>query len=634
MPDFSKRIIYLSDAQRQELFTNGSITVDGTTITYSDNDIYVTPQSEPVTDVRVNGTSVTSAGVANIPVAVQTDDTLSIEGAAADAKAVGDAIRNASSQFPGALTVDVLYNKLNYDTYNVVQGGCVCGDYLYVCFTIISQDNSIKLRKLSLTDYSVAQEATLAIDHGNSVAAHDGKLYIAGIADQTIYVVNTTTLSIEQSHTLNYSPLGLCVNGDGNLIVLKTGLYLDEYSLEDFTLIHSYNPLETELKHGANQADIEYCDGYYYLLLSAPKHLYVYDDSLTVIKRLTVPERLERISLMETEFITALDDGRFIIGWNNPLLPYNKYSSPVVYENIFTVADPRRGNTNNTEQNINGQYCANAQAFIYVKRDYTGNYSDGSSQYPYVEVQQALNDVNIPGAQYFLYVKPGTYAPVYAIGKIFTLGAWPNSGENLSSVTINSIIAVGCSMNIENVVLTSHANAGDVALRLEGNTACYADIAQNNQYSVYITVGASLFTNGYNPVVTSAGGIMAINCNTTRSQTYTKRISAAKILGRAKLYEGTAKSGSINLMNSARFKHYTLICVTLSVDGHNFHSVASPAVATDIPFEFYSSGNRVHGTLTLTPNSSAATATVAFSCMKDSSSYTPSSYNLVIDGVL
>jgi len=69
MPDFSKRIIYLSDAQRQELFTNGTITVDGVTITYSDNDIYVTPQSAPVTDVQVNGTSIVSQGVANVPVA-------------------------------------------------------------------------------------------------------------------------------------------------------------------------------------------------------------------------------------------------------------------------------------------------------------------------------------------------------------------------------------------------------------------------------------------------------------------------------------------------------------------------------------------------------------------------------------
>lgn len=69
MPDYSKNIVYLSQAQYQELITNQTITVDGVTVTYDENDIYVTPQAEPVTDVRVAGASVTANGVANIPVA-------------------------------------------------------------------------------------------------------------------------------------------------------------------------------------------------------------------------------------------------------------------------------------------------------------------------------------------------------------------------------------------------------------------------------------------------------------------------------------------------------------------------------------------------------------------------------------
>lgn len=63
----SKQIVYLSQAQYAELIANGTITVNGVTVTYDENDIYVTPQAEPVTDVRVAGTSVTANGVANIP---------------------------------------------------------------------------------------------------------------------------------------------------------------------------------------------------------------------------------------------------------------------------------------------------------------------------------------------------------------------------------------------------------------------------------------------------------------------------------------------------------------------------------------------------------------------------------------
>lgn len=67
MPN-SKQIVYLSQAQYTELITNGTITVNGVTVTYNENDIYVTPQAEPVTDVRVAGTSVAANGVADIPI--------------------------------------------------------------------------------------------------------------------------------------------------------------------------------------------------------------------------------------------------------------------------------------------------------------------------------------------------------------------------------------------------------------------------------------------------------------------------------------------------------------------------------------------------------------------------------------
>lgn len=69
MPNYSRKIVYLSDAQRQELFTNNTVTVNGQTITYNDNDIYVTPQAEPIIDVKINNTSISANGVANIPLA-------------------------------------------------------------------------------------------------------------------------------------------------------------------------------------------------------------------------------------------------------------------------------------------------------------------------------------------------------------------------------------------------------------------------------------------------------------------------------------------------------------------------------------------------------------------------------------
>ena len=88
MSNYSRRIVYLSEQQKTELFTNHTITVNGTTITYNENDIYVTPQEQPyikpvngipasdlatgvvnVNDVQINGTSIVNNGTVNIPIA-------------------------------------------------------------------------------------------------------------------------------------------------------------------------------------------------------------------------------------------------------------------------------------------------------------------------------------------------------------------------------------------------------------------------------------------------------------------------------------------------------------------------------------------------------------------------------------
>ena len=104
MPNYSKKIIYLSDAQRQELFANDTVTVNGVTITYNENDIYVTPQAEPVTDVKINGTSITSNGSANIPVASS-----NIFGVAKvnDDGTYGVRVNNGQLQIKGAVSTSV-----------------------------------------------------------------------------------------------------------------------------------------------------------------------------------------------------------------------------------------------------------------------------------------------------------------------------------------------------------------------------------------------------------------------------------------------------------------------------------------------------------------------------------------------
>lgn len=56
------KVVYLSEQQKNELFTNNTITVDGVTINYSDNDIYATPGDESVDTSFYCSATLSSAG--------------------------------------------------------------------------------------------------------------------------------------------------------------------------------------------------------------------------------------------------------------------------------------------------------------------------------------------------------------------------------------------------------------------------------------------------------------------------------------------------------------------------------------------------------------------------------------------
>lgn len=60
------KVVYLTEAQKNTLFSAGTITVDGVTVTYSANDLYVTPQQNPAMEtVQVSGSTPSITGVDN-----------------------------------------------------------------------------------------------------------------------------------------------------------------------------------------------------------------------------------------------------------------------------------------------------------------------------------------------------------------------------------------------------------------------------------------------------------------------------------------------------------------------------------------------------------------------------------------
>ena len=57
MADYMRKIVYLSDAQRAELFANGRIVVNGKTVDYNNNDLYLTPEGESIQEPAEEGTN-------------------------------------------------------------------------------------------------------------------------------------------------------------------------------------------------------------------------------------------------------------------------------------------------------------------------------------------------------------------------------------------------------------------------------------------------------------------------------------------------------------------------------------------------------------------------------------------------
>lgn len=538
---------------------------------------------------------------------------------------------------PGKLPVDVLYNKVNYDDYNIVQGGCIVNDKLVVAFTQESNDTNVKIREFNLSTFAIIREKTLSIVHAGSISYYNGNLYITDVGStKKIQVVRYSDLTIIDSKTLPYAPYALCVNGEGQLAVMDyTDYSIKVYLLPDFTLVEEYQTIETELRYGTNQVDMEYYNGKYYVLMCAPATLYVYDDEFSLVKIIDCPERLDRISLMENEFIASKGDETFIIGWNTPFYYRDWYpTTDLIIETIFTVSDFKRGNSNNKEQNINSQYAPNSFAYVYVKADYAGNYSDGSWRYPYKEIQQAINDANIPRTLLHICVKPGTYSPVFCVDKSFDFGTWPNQSqpESLDDVTINSIRMLGGSASIGTIKLTECADIGGYGLRVESGGTCFAAASSSGLYSVYVTNGGNFFSGAYDVPIKSPSGIIALNSNTIRSwQNVEKVLPSSKILGRVGLYTGDSRNQTITL--KAQPRQYVLCLVTATIEGINFTGLIVQAGVTVIPFEYYSGNDRIHGTVKLT-SSNSTNLVVEFVCYKNSAVYNPSSFNMLVDGIL
>ena len=116
-----KNVLYLSKAQFEELVTNGSITIDDTTITYSTDDMQCIP-SPVIHHIQVNGTA--DSDDVKLSFVALLDPTVEINTAALLKSILGDFIYHTASGLHAAsgLMVWQIYQDINADNIWITYG--------------------------------------------------------------------------------------------------------------------------------------------------------------------------------------------------------------------------------------------------------------------------------------------------------------------------------------------------------------------------------------------------------------------------------------------------------------------------------------------------------------------------------
>lgn len=116
-----KNVLYLSKAQYEELVTNGSITIDDTTIAYSTNDMQCIP-SPVMHHIQVNGTA--DADDVKLSFTVLLDPTVEINTTALLKSILGDFIKHTANgiHVASGLNIWQIYQDIGADNIWITYG--------------------------------------------------------------------------------------------------------------------------------------------------------------------------------------------------------------------------------------------------------------------------------------------------------------------------------------------------------------------------------------------------------------------------------------------------------------------------------------------------------------------------------
>lgn len=299
------------------------------------------------------------------------------------------------------VTLNVFYNVMESckttNDYTCLQGGCFIGNDMFLqAFTCMSDPDSAltKLRKWHV-DGTVVADTMLPCYHGQSLTYNEEKniVTVATTHNNSMVNINPDTMNIISTWYGKENTLGIAYDKENKrYLTVTNGVNKFIIYDENFNYIETVN-FEQPIPYTFVGVDIETDENYIYLMISMPNKIIVYDKkTFEIVMIYNLDYHNDFCIMVESESLIYTGNDNFIITFNT-------------FNNSL-----RNGNENilarlNFKQGQIGKYrwfpwAGSAQNVLNVNVDpsYSGTFSDGTTEYPFKDLQQALNFVrNIKG---------------------------------------------------------------------------------------------------------------------------------------------------------------------------------------------------------------------------------------------
>ena len=260
-----------------------------------------------------------------------------------------------AAQFEDRLNPGRFFTHTITTAETAVQGVAVGEGFLYFSLVASDSDDAAVIVKVDMSTRqvvsSVAHSGTLG--HANSIAYHDGSLYVAAYPDHTLVKLSADTLAVEKAYDLGYSCFGIAYDVvREEFAALLGGGPLIRFLDKSLTTLHTVAAPVDVYADSASQG-IAYHDGIVFLSVSAQAAYKAYVENVSSIVACGRNGKLLKTwrlggTMGELEDI-EIHDGRF-------LLCFNSDFKQVAFWQARFLQEPFHGNQHLTSEQV-GEYA-------------------------------------------------------------------------------------------------------------------------------------------------------------------------------------------------------------------------------------------------------------------------------------